>query len=292
VAELLVVIAILAVLASLTASAVIPLINNQRVKNTNILLQKADHHLNTQWSEAVKSANNTPSSSIPQNIIVMAGGDSERARVIWVKLQLRQQFPQNYAEALAPYADAGSGVSLAPTDLPPLRYYVSKLQGKTPTGSPAESAACLLLALERPRAGIKFNADEALGAGAIQDTDGDGLPEIVDGWGNPVVLYRWGTGNAALDGVSRSTRADHLDRDNQDPHKSLMAATWNLAGNPNALRFEALCHKISQPNGARPWSYYTQPTIVSAGKDGQFGLDRSMTPQAGSQDNIYSFQVK
>ncbi len=42
----------------------------------------------------------------------------------------------------------------------------------------------LLIALQKPEAGMRFDAEEALGAGAIKDTDGDGLPEIVDGLGS------------------------------------------------------------------------------------------------------------
>ena len=41
------------------------------------------------------------------------------------------------------------------------------------------------------RGGINFSLDPL--QSRIQDTDNDGLPEIVDEWGNPVRFYRWPT---------------------------------------------------------------------------------------------------
>src|SRR5207302_5135067 len=41
--------------------------------------------------------------SIPDGVLLMAGGNAPRARVIWIKLRLKQEFPMNYAEARTPW---------------------------------------------------------------------------------------------------------------------------------------------------------------------------------------------
>ena len=54
--------------------------------------------------------------------------------------------------------------------------------------------------------------------------------------------------------------------------------------------FELLCHPLHK--GSSLYSYFTIPTIVSAGPDSQFGLlDLYMTPDGttASTDNLYSF---
>src|SRR5947209_8745467 len=100
-------------------------------------------------------------------------------------------------------------------------------------------AACLLMSLSRPRTGKKFNPEEALGASAIKDTDGDGLAEIVDGWGKPVGFCRWGTGCVALTGLSKANSGTGLDNDTQDPDRTLMNANWNTQGSQNVATFQA-----------------------------------------------------
>src|SRR5438445_786596 len=79
--------------------------------------------------------------------------------------------------------------------------------------------------------GMKFNAEESLGASAIRDTDGDGVPEIVDGWGRPIAFFRWGTGNPDLDALARSG-AGTLNRDTEDPFHKLMDQNWQSTNPP------------------------------------------------------------
>jgi len=150
-------------------------------------------------------------------------------------------------------------------------------------------AACLYLALQQRRQGITFNADEAIGASGIKDTDGDGLPEIVDGWDNPVGYYRWPTENTDLDriGSGKST----IDRDNEDPARTLMDRGWQSANAAFVRAYESLCHPIST-NGV-PRSRYTVPVIVSAGPDGKMGLNANHVGYGGgdARDNVYSFKV-
>src|SRR5207244_12882535 len=99
--------------------------------------------------------------------------------VIWVKLQLKAAFPMTYAEALDP---AGGNTTLQQV-LKPRTIFVRNI--KSTASTPGESAACLLLALQQKFGGKPYDAESALGASALKDTDNDGLMEIVDTWGNP-----------------------------------------------------------------------------------------------------------
>jgi prepilin-type N-terminal cleavage/methylation domain-containing protein len=284
--EILVVVAIIGILLGLLAVALFPWIGTQSKRTTEILLQKVHTAVEQQAREVIiKAREETPK----PNVLAMAGGDPERARIIWIKLRLKQEFPMSYAEALNP--TAGSQF-LAPSDLPPLKEYVTRLQGVTPVDPNTQMAACLLMSLQRPRKGQKFSAEETLGAHAIKDTDGDGVPEIVDGWGKPVLFFRWGTGNPDLDASYTSARG-LLDRDTEDPAHKLMDASWNPV-HPGAAEFQNLCHWITQDGqGKTPRSYFTQPVIVSLGPDRSAGLDITMKPiSPDANDNIYSFKVK
>src|SRR6266536_1343213 len=174
-AELLVVVLIISVLAGLIAGAVFKFLGLQPQKNTETMLRKLHDGVQQQWSEASKQFRDQSQSQIPLYVQqTLAGGDTARAQVIWLKLQLRREFPMSYAEILDP---AGGNPNLQP-DLKPIASYVAAIQNRTANtnsrGIYTESAACLLIALENhPHKGMKFNAEESLGASAIQDTDGD-----------------------------------------------------------------------------------------------------------------------
>src|SRR5262249_44165567 len=109
----------------------------------------------------------------------------------------------------------------------------------------------------------------------IQDTDGDGIKEIVDGWGNPILFYRFPTpdlswtsmgtmglqaNNPAINSTKGNTCADPL-----DPNGTLLNSTW---GNQSA--FTGLCHPVYYPGTSN--AYYIIPVIASAGSDGRLGL--------------------
>lgn len=292
--ELLIIVFIIAILVGLIAVAIFPLIGGQSRKNTETMLRKLDTGLQQQWREAAQQFRKQPQSDIPLYVQNLAGGDIPRAHVIWLKLQLRREFPMSYAEILDP---AGGNTSLQPY-LKPVPSYVAAIQNRNTANTNSngiftESAACLLIALQNhPHRGMKFNAEEALGASAIRDTDNDGVPEIVDGWGHPIAFFRWGTGSTALNALAPPTVRGNLDRDQEDPDHKLMDSSWNNSNNSSVGTFESLCHRIEM--GGTPQSFFTIPVVVSAGKDGKFGLPTAdMTPQSpDADDNIYSFQIR
>src|SRR5262249_47702093 len=139
--ELLVVLSIIAILIALSAAATLRFLGVQPATDTRTQLQRLDSTLRTQWSAVADQARKEPiPADIRPAIEAIAGGDTERTRVIWVKLRLKQAFPTSFAEALNP----------APLQaLPAYQSFLTQLQytAQTPPG-PFDSAACLLMALQ------------------------------------------------------------------------------------------------------------------------------------------------
>jgi hypothetical protein len=144
--------------------------------------------------------------------LAAANGDPRLAQVIYIKMKLKQHFPQTFAEAFNP-----------PTGLPAL--YASDLQKmgvQAGSGAPQsyESAVLLILILRRANGGVRFNEDD-LGSQAVgyANYNGVSLKMLIDAWGNPLAFFAFPTGNAELDGLnpaSSGTR-ESTNRDPDDP---------------------------------------------------------------------------
>jgi prepilin-type N-terminal cleavage/methylation domain-containing protein len=80
-----------------------------------------------------------------------------------------------------------------------------------------ESAEMLYFSLtELEVFGVPPVGDDAFNSQELQDTDGDGLLEIIDGWDNPVRFYRWPTRLLkpyGLNGIDRQPGAAGIDDD-------------------------------------------------------------------------------
>ncbi|MCS6850724.1 MAG: prepilin-type N-terminal cleavage/methylation domain-containing protein [Gemmataceae bacterium] len=154
--ELLIVIAILAILVALTAGASIRVLQEQTQKNTELLIQKIDRMLRTQWQAALEQAN---ADALPPGM----------DRVTFVRMRLAQEFPMNFGEARALYG-------------PQLARAGAHGQG--------ESAACLYMALQRNRKGSSLDAGVSFSPKELRDPVGDGLLEFTDYWGEPLFFFR------------------------------------------------------------------------------------------------------
>jgi hypothetical protein len=195
--ELMVVVTIMAALVALSASAVLKFIEVQQTSNTQSTLDRVQSQLIKAWSKVKDSA---AKESIPASIMgnpALVGTDvnaPERARVIYMKLRLRQAFPMTFNEALNP----------AP--LPPLPGYTSYLGnlgilGSSPTTAYIESSACLLMALQRGVSGAGIDASDLMSGGAAGSSitpTGGNLPYLNDGWGRPIFFTRVPSGSLYL----------------------------------------------------------------------------------------------
>ncbi len=267
--ELMIVLAIIGVVVSLAASATMQVITRQKAANTELTIQKVNDALKTHWGAVIDQAR---AERIPDNIYLMAGGPSDpdsvrRARVIWIKLRLKQQFPMNFKEALTP------NLLLVPAPV-----FVQALQGKPTFSEPQiyESSVCLLLALSQGRKGAAAFDQDRLASTEMADSGifnpaMTGLKAIVDGWGRPLTFYRWPIGGEVAASNPNKASTSQLIADPLDTEAVLMAPGWNntvfYAGKQGVWAFEKLFHPVHVGSGNtyKPVSYYTLPVIASAG---------------------------
>jgi hypothetical protein len=203
--ELMVVVTIMAALAALSASAVMKFIAVQQTTNTQSTLDRVQSQLIKAWSKVKDQAR---TESIPPSVLTFleTPGDpnaAERARVLYMKLKLRQAFPMTFDEALNP----------AP--LPPLQGYVSYLQNLGINGSsgltaPIESSACLLMALQRGVSGAGIDPSDltAGGAAGSYPLPGGSLPYLTDAWARPIFFTRVPAGNLYLNPATPTSVAN------------------------------------------------------------------------------------
>jgi type II secretory pathway pseudopilin PulG len=315
--ELLVVIGIIGVIVSLTTAAVMAIFLAQEKSTTEGAIRKVNGELQAYVRAVLDQAKE---SQIPASVLALArdpvtGLDNpRRAKVIWMKLQLKRIFPMTFREALYPWAIDGNPASpvspITATDLPAVDSYVKAVQPLAATAAPVgvfipdESSHLLLLALSTTRRGSSFDVEQALGPSAIYFDSQHQLRGLADAWSQPVVFFRWPTDfpdNLANRG------------DLQDPELTLLDANWNnqksYASQGGVYWFEQLCHLVHDPNAAAwtPRAFYAPPAIVSAGQNKRlgflttplyptntpnFGMALDATDPQGANDNIYSYTLK
>jgi hypothetical protein len=258
----------------------------QHKHNTEYTLWKLDVALRQNW-EAVKGKSDV-GEQVPPAVLAKAGNDAQRARVLYFKLRLMQEFPMTFKEAQSP----GGGL------LPPRDAYVKALQGKTAgMGGPKknlswESSACLYLALSQDR-GSKFNLDSQMTPREVVLDSATGLKYFVDDWGQPLSFYRWPYGNPEVTNpnvnpLPSSSSMTTGANDDEDP-TGLLSAT-GAGWNPTSLSSISGMHPVG-----RGQSYKLRPAVASVGPDGLLGLDpTSMAPLAGKDwwDNLYSYRLR
>ncbi len=289
--ELLIVLALLATLVALASGAVIRVMESQTRSNTQTALTKVQTALNSQWSRYKDQFWKEDAARLyPAQwaaVYAIAGNDPARARVIWVKLRLKQAFPISFAEALSPIVLA-TGVQLNP-----LPTYVNALGQSGITAADSglcESGACLLLALQQSPSGGGVKLED-LGVSSSIKTfttlNGKQVSALADGWGTPLLFCRWPTGSAVL-GNNVPDPALRIDNDPVDPQGLLANANWQKTA--GATQFVALCHAL--PSTTRR-SFVLVPLVASAGPDRTPGVDAATFTPSGTgaeNDNLYGRQ--
>jgi prepilin-type N-terminal cleavage/methylation domain-containing protein len=290
--ELLIVLAIIAIIVSLVLGAVQAVMGGQDKKNTELTIKRLDEAIIAQKRAVSQDATEKP---IPPNVLAIAGGDMRRAKVIWLKLNLKKNFPVTFREAIAPHLiDGVTAGPLTVNDLPPLKQYVDAVNTVVSAGnavapagtySPDEASHLLYLSLSITRRGTRFVPEQQLGPGAIyQDPSGQGgLSGFKDAWDQPIVCFRWPTEFA--DNIT-ATASGKIDID--DPEGTLLDVNWNnqaqYTTKGGVYWFEQLCHLVHNPSNATwtPVSYYAPHAIVSGGPDKLLGFLRLNSPPANS----------
>jgi len=123
-----------------------------------------------------------------------------------------------------------------------------------------QGAECLYLILsvmqDRDSSALDFFFPSEIG-----DTDGDGMPEILDGFGQPIGFLRWAPG------FSYRGPPNHNPR-NQSKYSAIQDA--NPFDSPDATDMGAADIRLGGTPNNDPYNLF--PLIMSAGRDGQFGL--------------------
>jgi prepilin-type N-terminal cleavage/methylation domain-containing protein len=312
--ELLIVMGIIAVLASISIGAVFTLRESQIKNASETTVQKLASALDQQMKTVMDQVfEETPA---PSAMALSAGAtgqpDLRRARVIYTKLRLAQEFPQTFAQVRL-FNAGGSPLPAKPAILQSI-----------PTASAPqdwESSALLYLALKQGRRGqAAFDAATVVEPAAIQTrsvSDASGnrfdFQIFVDAWGNPLRFYLFPFDNDELNAAPyATTTTTAASADTVDPEGTLMTPSWRLNGSgsalsPKAQAFATYCHRLpskSDPNpsvAAKPdVARVLVPVVASTGKDGAWGLDNTpltspfmrITNYDQQTDNIYSYRLR
>jgi type II secretory pathway pseudopilin PulG len=285
--ELIIVLMVISILVALTAGTVFRVILSQKKSNTKVTIDKISSQLTKQWNTykdlfwKEDAPRNFPN-QWNYVLTTLAQNDPKRARVIWVKLRMKQVFPVNFNEAITP-------VMLGTYPLLAVPAYVTALQqiGINTTNVPAaaaaanyESSACLLMALQQSPSGGGANL-EALGIAsstksfAITNVTGNtnSVLALADEWGSPLQFCRWPYLYARLGNTLNGQPG--AANDPGDPEGTLTVQSW--LSSTGLTQFQALCHPVPNRSGTapntQPMSNKLVPVVVSAGPDKKLGLD-------------------
>lgn len=289
--ELLVVIAILALLAAIVASGVTQVRNAEMERSTSHGVVKMQQCLDQMWKAVADQARtDRKQRKMPSQLVAFCdNGDNkqeDRAEALWVYMNLRNEFPQTFAEARAPVPPTGSfnGVVLQPR-----RTFVNSLPATT-TLTPEEQSAVLLYKIlsESSSRGVSFDMDSA--TQGAQKQLGAGLTVATDAWTTPIGFIRF-TQTPELNQAAPTAAQINL-FDMNDPKRMLW--DWNNAarksqvqlglGNPAAQ--QPLTFTYDPTNLAVNPVWNRRPTVVAAGPNKAFEND-----PLGDTDDIYGFRL-
>jgi prepilin-type N-terminal cleavage/methylation domain-containing protein len=310
--EMLVVVAIIALLVSLTLAAVTSITRAQEEKATGRTISRLNDGITAQVRAVIQDANELP---IPQSVINLAGGNMQRAKVIWIKLKLKQNFPMTFREALWPWAIDGNppasfpppaggypapipmpipspafGTGLPspipPGDLPPLPAFVDAI-------SKVVSGTGQIMGAGPPatRAGYYSPNESAHLLYIAMTISRRGTRFDPEGQVGPSAIYQDPVGQGGLSGFKDAWDRplcffrwptdfpDNLlnSTDLQDPERTLTPTNMTDPWYTSGLsaQFEKLCHSIHDPNTGQIRPLYAPFALVSSGLNKKLGYTRA-----------------
>jgi prepilin-type N-terminal cleavage/methylation domain-containing protein len=313
--ELIIVIGIIALLASLTLSAVFRMQESRRETNTNTHLNKIHMELEKQWKAKVTAISKENVPDVVYEITKNADGtrDNARARALHMKLRLRQEFPQHFGEVFAKVTLTVGSYTYIYDGKPIFKKAAGNplqdAQGRYLEIPEAQSAAILVLILSQGAGGSTTDVD-TIARTKLMDYPQQGggnitLKVFSDEWGNHMAFRRVADDDmtdvltdlnqppfvAALPSPNPPTKADP-----QDPEGrlSLPANQWITTNGQNgkvlATSFLAGTDPSTRPYLVDPFKGWNRgPFVVSSGKNGVF-----YQPNGAWEvdlDNLYSYRV-
>jgi hypothetical protein len=313
--ELLVVMMIIATLASLVLSAVFTVREAQMKSFTESLVNKLASAIDQQWKATVDQIRDEP---VPAAFLALAWGDVQRARVLYTKARLAQEYPVTFDQAVNPMP----GYLTAKTAF-------AGLPASSAATQPLESSVLLALTLSQSRRGMSGFSLEQIEPTAQKSwtnpANGKSYVYLVDSWGNPLRYYAFPYYNDELNDptlIHPYTQGQFSQNqpspDPQDADKRLRNYSPTLAQSPQqaafATAFATYVHPLDADPTPDPFANnktgltllrYMIPVVASSGRDGDFGdeLGAGNLPtrnalmwmrlnRTGINDNIYSYRLR
>ena len=293
--ELLVVIGIIVLLVGITVGAVFRLRESQEEKNSTEAVRQIQIGFDQKWKAVGDNIRNQK--PVPQVIVEAtrkADGsfDPVRANALHMKLRLRQEFPQTFAEAdRALFQTAYPNV---PQPYLPKPLFSMAVSGKPGASADEEAAVLLYLILSQGQGGITFDPETVGGVQSkeIPERSGVFYKVFADAWGKPISFRRWADANDNQDIVAELSQpplAPARYPDVQDPEGRLgplQANNWFQASPRSTALGLFISNRPNRPvfnQTINPFDGMNRgPYVFSAGKDGVYG----------SADDLYGFRLQ
>jgi prepilin-type N-terminal cleavage/methylation domain-containing protein len=184
--ELLVVLFLITFISGLAMGVYTRVRRAQETKVCNESLTKLEQGMKLQWKSILDLARKE---QIPPVTVYIAGGNQDRARALHMKLRLRQEFPQTFAEAMNAPSSPAADATFASTYGAGLTVNQALQQAYTPRkafsdginkiGTPVviaavpidvQHATMLMMNISQMRGGSVFDAEKGLGGSATRET--------------------------------------------------------------------------------------------------------------------------
>jgi type II secretory pathway pseudopilin PulG len=287
--ELIVMVAILATLAALAAGAVLRFITVQQQNNTRTALNKIQpiivNRVSAIKDQGLKEA--IPTNTMGIITASMSGNDPNyqaRARTIYLKLKVRQMFPETFDEVFNPQVP-GMGMQSYVNYLAQYGITAANSAGNG-TGTAAgqyqyQSAVCLAMALQVGVGGGGVNMDDIGKGGQLATLPVDpapgspSAPMLIDAWGTPICYCRYPAGPNRVRNPQGPLTGTN---DPLDPIGTLNNGVWGSS--QAASTYQAVV--LQRLTGQNNTSFNLWPVVVSAGPDKKFGLWMSPGPSGAT----------
>ncbi|MDR1053189.1 MAG: prepilin-type N-terminal cleavage/methylation domain-containing protein [Planctomycetaceae bacterium] len=295
--ELMVVVVIIVMLAALASTAYFGAMQSAREVRTIGIIAKLDaaisdiyetyefrfEHIEDALDDKVVSGVDSSRTRFNNDISLMSESEITELKRKFMYDLMRMEMPSIRQEVEDDPKDIGvvAGKNYKLADSAVRQVYQSILADpkvtSTPTSLGTSSAELLYLIIANldPEALENFTASE------IGDTDNNGLSEFIDGWGRPIAFLRFAPGFTDTDRQPDIKKVD----------SSLTAKKFNLRDfnvidtldgitvtTPNSTITKAKDLIINQwqdpfdPDMLNGESWFLYPVVVSAGRDGKFGI--------------------
>ena len=301
--EMLVVLSIIALLASITISAVFRLQSGQKESNTNTHLHKIEMLLVQQWNATIDQIKKENPPQVVKELTKNADGsyDIARAKALHMKLRLRQEFPQNFGEVASSVTLTYGGLTYKYLPKQSFALAIKNPQTSGPSTyvelSPeAQSAGNVVLDPHsgQGRCGGEPGAnwaDHPARLSAKWRRSSIQLRVFRDEWNNQIAFRRLADDDFT-DVLTELNQKPFVsdaqiasgNMDPQDPEGRLKLQGW--PGRVQALSFLSSSNPNSRPYIVDPFDGRNRgPFAFSAGRDKKF-----YTPDA--DDNLYSYRLQ